>query len=70
MRLAREKKKNKRIFSIQVQVSNLTSIRSPRENNETKGKSEGVGSDTWISLKLFLEVVIKRKSNSCDVRTF
>ena len=65
-----KKKKNKRIFSIQVQVSNLTSIRSPRENNETKGKSEGVGRDTWISLKLFLEVVIKRKSNSCDVRTF
>ena len=24
----------------------------------------------WISLKLFLEVVIKRKSNSWDVRTF
>ena len=65
-----KKKKNKRIFSIQVQVSNLTSIRSPRENNETKGKSEGVGRDTWSSLKLFLEVVIKRKSNSCDVRTF
>ena len=53
-------------FSIQLQVSNLTSIRSPRENNETEGKSEGVGRDTWISLKLFLEVVI----NSCDVRTF
>ena len=47
MRLAREKKKkNKRIFSIQVQVSNLTSIRSQRENNETKEKSEGVGRDT------------------------
>ena len=58
------------VFSIELQVSNLTSLRSPRENNETEGKSEGVGRDMWISLKLFLEVVIKRKYDSCAVRTF
>lgn len=34
----------------------------PRENNKTRNMS--------ISLKLFLEVLIKRKSDSWDVRTF
>lgn len=34
----------------------------PRKNNKTR--------DRWISLKLFLEVLIKRKSDSWDVRTF
>ena len=38
-------------------------------NNETERESKGVGLDMWISVKLFLEVVIKRKSNSWDVRT-
>ena len=38
-------------------------------NNGIGRESKGVGRDMWISLKLFLEVVIKGKSNSWDVRT-
>ena len=33
-------------------------------------ESWGVGRDVWISLKLFLEVVIKQKPDSLDDGTF
>ena len=38
-------------------------------NNGIEKESKGVGRNMWISLKLFLEVVIKGKSNSWDFRT-
>ena len=44
--------------------------KAKRVNNGTEEKSLGVVRDMWISLKLFLGVVIKRKSNSWDLRTF
>ena len=40
------------------------------ENDGTQRESQGFGRDTWISLTLFLEVVIKRKSNAWEVRPF
>ena len=58
-------------------VRMLTSVRyfaCAGENKGTESKTEGeslsVGRDMWLSPKLFLEVVIKRKSNSWDARTF
>ena len=37
-------------------------------NNGIERESKGVGRDMWISLKLFLEAVIKGKTNSWDFR--
>ena len=43
---------------------------SNKKNNATDRESWGVGRDMSISLKLFLEDVIKRKYNYWDVCVF
>ena len=50
-------------------MNGYESVAKGQESAGTEEKSLGVVRDMWISLKLFLEVVIKRKSNSWDVRT-
>ena len=44
--------------------------RKGNKNHGTERESWGVGRDMGISLRLLLEVVIKRKSNSWDLSTF